>query len=442
MKKLLILLALIPFTLGGQTPTTLPYIDLSKYHDGVRLWEMTDSNFVSLNKIFNIGDSTISNLEYIDFSLEDGWSQQEGRIGWNDDDKTIEAGLDGGSVLQMGQEVHLRATNKTGDTIENGSVVYVSGVQGSRPTIAKANNNSVATSLTAFGMTTQNILNNATGYVTLTGLVRNLNTSAFSEGDLVWLDSIDGGLTATRPNAPWAEVAVGIVSVSNANEGIIIVHPVLGQRLAWLPDVNARGNQANNHMLVWNSDSLLWESRDSIATGAMYYTDTYWDDLKAPFSSTRRGALSKPDFDYDNVGLLFPQNDTSEIVYAVMQFSHSRKASTDISPHIHWQQMNGNDVVWMMQYKWFDNGSVPPTAWTQLTESADVFTYTSGNLLQITEFPMIDGSGITGVSSIFLVKVWRDDNVDGGAGSGDALGWEFDLHYQKDQPASANEYSK
>lgn len=183
-------------------------------------------------------------------------------------------------------------------------------------------------------------------------------------------------------------------------------------------------------------------SFDSISTDAMYYTDTYWDDLKAPFSSTRRGATSKPDFDYDNVGLLFKQNDTTEIVYAVMQFEHKRAAGSDIEPHIHWLQQNSNDVVWMMQYKWFDNNDPVPAAWTQLTEDHDVFTYSSGTLLQITDFAAIDGSGITGVSSILLVKIWRDDNVDGGAGSGDVLGYEFDVHYQSDQPGSANEYSK
>jgi len=181
---------------------------------------------------------------------------------------------------------------------------------------------------------------------------------------------------------------------------------------------------------------------DSVSTDAMYYNDTYWDDVKAPFNTAKRGQTDKPDFDFDEVGLLFPQNDTSEIIYVILQFPHRRKEGTSISPHIHWLQQNSNDVVWMMQYKWWDNGEAVPAAWTQLTEESDIFTYTSGTLLQITDFPMIDGSSITGVSSIFFVKLWRDDNVDGGAGSGDALGYEFDVHFQSDQPGSANEYSK
>lgn len=182
---------------------------------------------------------------------------------------------------------------------------------------------------------------------------------------------------------------------------------------------------------------------DSIATGAMLYTDTYWDDLKAPFTSTRRGAADKPDFDYTNAGLLFPTNDTTEFVTAIMQFSHARKAGTDIEPHIHWDQINSNDVVWSMVYKWYQPGAAVPATWLKLIEQSDAFTYTSGTLHQITTFGTIDGSGISGVSSILKVKVYRDDAVAGGAGTGDdALATEFDVHYQIDSPGSDQEYIK
>jgi len=46
MKKLFILLALIPFMMYGQTPE--PLVDLSKYHDANRIEEMTDLNFTNI----------------------------------------------------------------------------------------------------------------------------------------------------------------------------------------------------------------------------------------------------------------------------------------------------------------------------------------------------------------------------------------------------------
>ena len=199
----------------------------------------------------------------------------------------------------------------------------------------------------------------------------------------------------------------------------------------------------NNIIDVTDSTAVFTSVNfDSISTDAMRYTNTYWDDLKAPFSTAKRGQTNKPDFDFDNVGLLFPASDTTEIAYAIMQFFHRRAEGSDIEPHIHWQQMNSNDVVWKIAYKWFDNGDAVPADWTLATEDHDVFTYTSGNMLQITDFATVDGSGIIGVSSIFLVKVYRDDAVDGGAGSDDVLAFEFDLHYQSNGPGSAEEYSK
>jgi len=59
--------------------------------------------------------------------------------------------------------------------------------------------------------------------------------------------------------------------------------------------------------------------------GVLTMTDTVWDDMRAPFTQTKRGALDKPDFDYTNVGLLFKQNDPAEIVYIIFQLPHAYK---------------------------------------------------------------------------------------------------------------------
>lgn len=50
----------------------------------------------------------------------------------------------------------------------------------------------------------------------------------------------------------------------------------------------------------------------------------------------------------------------------------------------------------------------------------------------------IDGSGITGVSSILDIKLYRDDNVV----TGDVLVKEFDIHYLVDADGSRQEYIK
>lgn len=226
--------------------------------------EYVDSRNDSSVVIFNYRDSTITIMRYIDFELENGWGMQEGRFGWNDDDKTIEIGLDAGSVGQILQEIHLRSTNNIGDTIFDGSAINVTGVIGSRPTIGLANNDTSTTAYTTFGLATQDILDGRTGYGTMIGLVRGLNTSAWPAGSILWLDSIDGGLTDIRPIAPNIAVVMGVVLRSNANDGIIGVKVIAVPRLAWLSDVKAQGAQTMWDLLYWNSDSLRWELNDGV----------------------------------------------------------------------------------------------------------------------------------------------------------------------------------
>jgi hypothetical protein len=170
--------------------------------------------------------------------------------------------------------------------------------------------------------------------------------------------------------------------------------------------------------------------------------DTVWEDSRAPFTQVKRGATLKPDFDETNVGLLFPRNDDAEKIFIIMQMPHTYKLGTNIHPHIHWQQMNANNVVWKMDYKWFNLNEAVPAGFTTLTANNRVYTWTAGNLHQYDEFAFIDGSLISDVSSIFLVKVYRDDNIDAGAGGGDALAWEFDFHYQINTLGSKTEYIK
>lgn len=150
-----------------------------------------------------------------------------------------------------------------------------------------------------------------------------------------------------------------------------------------------------------------------------------WDDLKAPASTIRQGATLKPSYSTAENGLLFPQNDDTEIAYIVLQFPHEMKKGSDISPHIHFIQTSVNIPVFKIDYRWYKNGDTVPATWTTLSTSSLMFAYTSGNMLQIAAFPDIDGSGVDTVSSILDIKLYRDDNIV----TGDVLLKEFDVHY-------------
>jgi hypothetical protein len=127
--------------------------------------------------------------------------------------------------LQIGQEQWLRCVNNTGSTIANGAAVYISGASSGLPTIALARANAMSTSNVA-GLATESIANGATGEVTVYGLVHNLNTSAFTAGAFVYLDSATAGnLVSASPSAPNFSQLIGVVIVSSTTVGVVAVNP-------------------------------------------------------------------------------------------------------------------------------------------------------------------------------------------------------------------------
>jgi len=168
----------------------------------------------------------LASLDYLDFNLNPTLTHQEGRMHWNGEDGTLELGMPGGNVeLQVGQEQLLRAVNKETSTILNGQVVYISGAQGSKPTILLADN-SDSNKINISGIATENIDANQSGYINIFGYIRDLDTTGVSgevwvTGDNLYLGT-SGDLSNTHPNsATEATIVVAIVTRVHSNEGSI-----------------------------------------------------------------------------------------------------------------------------------------------------------------------------------------------------------------------------
>ena len=97
--------------------------------------------------------------------------------------------------------------NSTGSTLEKGSVVYVSGLNGNTPEVSLARANSSST-MPAFGLVTADIADNNDGTVDTFGSLRGLNVADFGEtgitfslGDTVYVSSSEAGkLTNVAPS--------------------------------------------------------------------------------------------------------------------------------------------------------------------------------------------------------------------------------------------------
>jgi len=130
-----------------------------------------------------------------------------------------------GTTNNINYEQTLRARNNTGSTITNGSVVYINGALGQNPTIALAKADSITT-CEVIGMATHDIPNNTVGKVTTFGLVNDLDTSAFSDGAVIYVSASTAGLiTSTVPSSPNFNAFVGVIAHSHVTQGKIFIHP-------------------------------------------------------------------------------------------------------------------------------------------------------------------------------------------------------------------------
>lgn len=205
----------------------------------------------------------ISSPDFIQFDTAAAATGAVGRMLWNDTDGTLEFQMKGGNVtLQVGQEEVLRVTNQSGSTMVDGQVVYITGSTGNHLNVTLSQANAESTSSKTLAVVTETIPNNQSGFATTSGLVRNLNTSALTEGAAVWLSATTpGGLTSTRPTQPNHSVLIGWCVRQHASVGVIYVHIANGYELDELHNVLIQ-TPTNGQALKYDSATGLWKNMD------------------------------------------------------------------------------------------------------------------------------------------------------------------------------------
>lgn len=162
----------------------------------------------------------------------------EGELTWDTAEKTLSLGLNGGDVvLQIGQEMHYRVRNNTGAQITNGTVCRFAGSLGNSGILLVAPFLADGTydSHVIMGIATENIPNGEDGLVTAFGKVRGVNTSSFSDGQILYASpTVAGGLTATKPDSPNNVISVAAV-VSASNNGTLFVRPTIEDHWSAVP---------------------------------------------------------------------------------------------------------------------------------------------------------------------------------------------------------------
>jgi hypothetical protein len=149
----------------------------------------------------------------------------------DDENKTVSLTQPDGGSIQLGQELGDLYRNRTNPsvTIINGDICSIVSNPGLQDAVALTDSTSeVLANSTIMMCTVASILHNETGRFTKVGKVRGLNTDAYVEGTVLYVDPANPGKwTATKPAAPNFIVKIGTVSVKHAVNGVVDVHPQL-----------------------------------------------------------------------------------------------------------------------------------------------------------------------------------------------------------------------
>jgi hypothetical protein len=184
--------------------------------------------------------------DYIDFNQNYTGTTTQGRINWDTGTGTLNIGVGDSTTglidLQVGQEEVVRVYNAEATTLLKGEIVYVSGSQGNRPAVKRAQAQGDLYSVTTLGMVDRNISSGAEGYVTTFGIISNLNTLGLTGGTPIWLSpSVAGAYTSTKPKAPDHTVLIGYVVRVSTTVGSIFINISNGWELDELHDVRING---------------------------------------------------------------------------------------------------------------------------------------------------------------------------------------------------------
>lgn len=164
------------------------------------------------------------------------------------------------AVAAATNNVIAQVRNTTGATLTKGTVVYISGATGQIPTVSKALATSDATSAQTLGMITADLANNSNGNVTIIGLITNIDTSAYTDGQQLYLSGTTAGaVTATKPYAPIHLVYVAVVEYAHPTQGKLFVKVQNGYELDEIHNVSAQ-TPSNGQTIVYNSSNSLWEN--------------------------------------------------------------------------------------------------------------------------------------------------------------------------------------
>lgn len=229
----------------------------------------------------------------------------------------------------IGRELHIPVYNP-GATIPDGRAAYAAGGHAHLVDIAAFQNGS-GYSGKVLGLTTHDVTGSAEGILTTFGLVNNLNTAGFSDGQEVYTSATPGVLTNVMPTGDVDGARIGIVTNAHATQGSIFVHP---------RDLPRQGGTTANRpstprLFDMYFDTTLgypvWWNGSTWVDG---YPDT-WDDVIGPIDFAASVAALTYEAYRDTPAMVSKmRHDQNDALTLRFQMPHGWDLG-NVGPHIH-----------------------------------------------------------------------------------------------------------
>jgi hypothetical protein len=165
--------------------------------------------------------------------------------------------------------------NDTGTTLTKGQVVYISGSDGANALISLSTASTEVGSSKTLGILAQTLTTGSQGYVIENGLLVDIDTSAATAGQSIWLGNTPGSFVFGSPPAePSHSVYLGVVTRVQQNNGEILVKVQNGYEIDELHDVSA-ASPSDGDIIQYKNTSGLWTKQSISQAGIAASSHTH-----------------------------------------------------------------------------------------------------------------------------------------------------------------------
>lgn len=187
-----------------------------------------------------------------------GGVDTQGTMSWDVDEQTA-ALIFNSATLHVGQDTLYQVRNSTASQITKGTVVMATGTVGNsgKITIGPMDGTSVSNAKFLLGIATENIAAGADGKVTSFGKIRQLNTAAYVDGDVLYVSTTTAGaLTKTEPTSG-LKLPIAFVIHAHSN-GTLMVRAGNGSAIRDQHDVTLTSIATNDILM---RDGANWVNK-------------------------------------------------------------------------------------------------------------------------------------------------------------------------------------